>query len=453
MTEIQLPRGRKSMRSARLKLKKRRASFMVEAVNICNFDSRACKRLAQSGVPTFLPDLEYMMQRISVGLTAVLALYIITHRDRPGASIRPMIYVSPKYLDVKVGGQGWDGPTTCVAGAVCIYENPYYSNCFLSAGSSPEGSNTVATTLGGKFYFGTRVPNKSLYTHVEGILFSGVYSYESFLELNDPAYAAKLNNVSLFGQLTPASLSWVWDILFSFINGDAMVALAKKNGQLVRSPPCISLTQLPNWVNTLETSSGTLFDILINHCLALVKHYAGEIPLQLSNSEGTAPVGASVANDVDPSYIDDILTSARAADPAAKLYVAATGMNIYRYLLVRHLYIGSVTETNEHSRLAIQWHGRPGAMVAGTRHPYRRHRLPKPLCVPSKEALMANYQNFTLLGIEVAITVLDIRGGPVADVTGQQKADYETVISACKAVPGCVGVTLADITDKKVEEH
>ncbi|KAF7349580.1 Endo-1,4-beta-xylanase A precursor [Mycena sanguinolenta] len=68
--------------------------------------------------------------------------------------------------------------------------------------------------------------------------------------------------------------------------------------------------------------------------------------------------------------------------------------------------------------------------------------------VPSKEALMANYQNFTALGLEVAVTVLDIRGGLLPDFSGQQQADYETVISACKAVPGCVGVTLADISDK-----
>ena len=30
----------------------------------------------------------------------------------------------------------------------------------------------------------------------------------------------------------------------------------------------------------------------------------------------------------------------------------------------------------------------------------------------------------------------------------QQKKDYETVVSACKAVRGCVGVTVWDFTDK-----
>ena len=32
------------------------------------------------------------------------------------------------------GGQGWTGATTCVAGAVCTYSNPYYSQCLPGSG-------------------------------------------------------------------------------------------------------------------------------------------------------------------------------------------------------------------------------------------------------------------------------------------------------------------------------
>ncbi|KAJ6450404.1 endo-1,4-B-xylanase A [Mycena sanguinolenta] len=357
------------------------------------------------------------MQRISVGFAAVLAL------------LPTAIGQAPVYG--QCGGQTWTGPTTCVAGAACYYENQFFSNCFpvcspfssllpsndsqFEVGTSPEGSNTVATTLGGKLYFGT-----------------GVQNYE----LNDPAYAAKLNNISLFGQITPASLSWVCkDSPFQFINGDALVALAKKNGQLVRAPPCISLTELPNWVNTLETSPGVLFGILVNHCTTLVRTHLHAPMFFFTDpftSQGfTAPIGVSVASAVTPTYIDDILTAARAADPAAKLYIAATGMDTPGEQLS-----GMVGE--------VQWlqeHGIPLDGIA-----FQSHFVTG--SVPSKEALMANYQNFTSLGLEVAVTVLDIRGGPLPDNTGQQKADYETVISACKAVTGCVGVTLADITDK-----
>lgn len=38
---------------------------------------------------------------------------------------------------------------------------------------------------------------------------------------------------------------------------------------------------------------------------------------------------------------------------------------------------------------------------------------------------------------------------PVTDaLLAQQKADYETVIKSCQAVPKCIGVTVWDYTDK-----
>jgi len=68
--------------------------------------------------------------------------------------------------------------------------------------------------------------------------------------------------------------------------------------------------------------------------------------------------------------------------------------------------------------------------------------------VPS--TLQQSIKRFTALGIEVAITELDIRMDLPATSTllEQQKNDYQTVIATCKAVKGCVGVTLWDYTDK-----
>jgi endo-1,4-beta-xylanase len=56
---------------------------------------------------------------------------------------------------------------------------------------------------------------------------------------------------------------------------------------------------------------------------------------------------------------------------------------------------------------------------------------------------------FTALGVEIAITELDIRMQlpETAALLEQQKSDYQTVISACKAVSGCIGVTIWDYTD------
>ena len=65
--------------------------------------------------------------------------------------------------------------------------------------------------------------------------------------------------------------------------------------------------------------------------------------------------------------------------------------------------------------------------------------------------LQQNMEEFTALGVEVAITELDVRFAalpPTAAGLAQQKADYATVVGACNAVSGCVGVTVWDFTDK-----
>ena len=52
---------------------------------------------------------------------------------------------------------------------------------------------------------------------------------------------------------------------------------------------------------------------------------------------------------------------------------------------------------------------------------------------------------------EVAITELDVRFNtlpPSAEGLEQQRRDYETIVGACAVVPGCVGVTVWDFTDK-----
>jgi endo-1,4-beta-xylanase len=61
--------------------------------------------------------------------------------------------------------------------------------------------------------------------------------------------------------------------------------------------------------------------------------------------------------------------------------------------------------------------------------------------VPS--TLKSNIQAFSALGVEVALTELDIRMTLPATTTlyNQQKTDYETVVSACNSVAGCIGAS------------
>ena len=59
-------------------------------------------------------------------------------------------------------------------------------------------------------------------------------------------------------------------------------------------------------------------------------------------------------------------------------------------------------------------------------------------------------EQFTALGLEVAITELDIRMPTPASEANleQQQKDYQSVIDMCMSVEGCIGMTVWDWTDK-----
>ncbi|KAL7277663.1 hypothetical protein ACG7TL_008593 [Trametes sanguinea] len=137
-------------------------------------------------------------------------------------------------------------------------------------------------------------------------------------------------------------------------------------------------------------------------------------------------------NVLNTSYIPLALYAARAADPNAKLYIndfniEGTGAkstalkNLIKWLKSNDVPIDGV---------GIQSH-----LIVGE--------------VPS--TFQQNMEEFVELGVEVAITELDIRFEslpPTAAGIAQQKKDFETVIAACNAVEKCVGVTVWDFTDK-----
>ncbi|KAJ7664416.1 endo-1,4-B-xylanase A [Mycena polygramma] len=291
------------------------------------------------------------------------------------------------------GGQGFTGPTTCAAGSVCFMENPFFSNCFpVKFGSS------------------------------SWILVLGVDNYE----LNDPKYAGTLNNNSLFGQITPKALRWA----------DAMISLAKKNGQLVRGHSCVSYDEIPNWVNAGNFNSGQYHNILVNHCSTLKLNRSDVDAWDVINAPFTddghlRPFVFTQAVSLESSYFEIALIAARAADPKAKLYISENNIDTPGPKVDSLL--GEVQYELDHGA-PIDGVGFVSHFIVGQ--------------VPSKADLISNYERFTALGVEIAIVELDIAASESGANLLQQQADYQTVISDCKAVAGCVGVTLSDITDK-----
>jgi endo-1,4-beta-xylanase len=279
----------------------------------------------------------------------------------------------------------------------------------------------TATTLDqlakakGKLYFGSATDNS---------------------ELSDSAYSALLG--SEFGAITPGN-TMKWDTTepaqgqFAFTKGDAITAFAKSHNQLVRGHTLVWYSQLPGWVSALPKSQ--VQAAMENHITQEVKHYKGgiyawDVVNEAFNDDGSYRPNPFY-NAMGSGYIADALRTAHAADPAAKLYindysVEGTGAKSDAlYNLVKSL----VSQGVPVDGVGMQAH-----LITGQ--------------VPA--TLQQNMQRFADLGVDVALTELDIRLTlpRTAAKDAQQATDYRSVVSACVAVSRCVGVTVWDYTDK-----
>ncbi|KAJ4475354.1 endo-1,4-B-xylanase A [Lentinula edodes] len=343
------------------------------------------------------------------------------------------------------GGIGWAGSTTCVSGtdpAGTASTTPPVITPTITPTTPPSGTGPTSTASIPPAPTGS---NSNALARAAGKLYFGTATDNS--ELSDAAYVAILSDNSYFGQLTPAnSMKWASSVLtcpqdatepeqgvFTFSGGDQIVSQAKAHNQIMRGHNCVWYNQLPSWVSNGGFTSAQLTSIIQNHCSTLVSHYKGEIWDVVNepfNDDGTWRSDVFY-NTLGTSYVDIALQAARAADPGAKIYIndyniemtgakATSMLNLIKDLKSRGIPVDGV---------GLQCH-----FIVGE--------------VPT--SLQSIMQQFTALGVEVAITELDIRMTLPASTAllAQQETDYKNVISACKAVSGCVGVTVWDYTDK-----
>ncbi|MFI5909291.1 endo-1,4-beta-xylanase [Dactylosporangium sp. NPDC051541] len=257
-------------------------------------------------------------------------------------------------------------------------------------------------------------------------------------ELSDTAYTAILGGGE-FGQTTPGN-AMKWDSTepsqnsFSYTKGDAVVSFAQAHNMTVRGHTLLWHNQLPGWVSALPATQ--LQAAMENHIANVATHFKGKVfawdvvnePFNEDGTFRTSPFNNAMGSD----YIAIALRAARAADPTAKLYIndyntdgqgaKADGM----YNLVKSLKAAGVPidGVGFQGHLAIQY-GFPTNM-------------------------QANLQRFADLGVDVAITELDVRMVLPRDSTkdATQATYYSNVVKACVAVTRCVGITIWDYTDK-----
>lgn len=242
-----------------------------------------------------------------------------------------------------------------------------------------------------------------------------------------------------FNSITPGN-EMKWDAVektrgtYNWSGGDAVVNFAQPRYMQVRGHNLVWHSQLPGWLTSGSFSNTDLHSILVKHVTDEVTHFKGKITHwdvvnEPFNEDGTYRADLWY-NQLGVSYIADALTAARAADPAAKLYVndyniEGTGAKSDgMYNLVKSL---------KQQGVPIDGVGFQGHFILGQ--------------VPS--TFKANLQRFADLGVDVAITELDIRmTTPATATTLQQQAnDYTTVVNDCLGVSRCKGITVWGFTD------
>jgi endo-1,4-beta-xylanase len=215
---------------------------------------------------------------------------------------------------------------------------------------------------------------------------------------------------------------------------DQIVSFAQQNNMMVRAHNLVWHSQLPNWLTSGSFTNSQLHDLMTKHVTDEVTHFKGKVAHwdvvnEPFNEDGTYRADLWY-NQLGVSYIADAFTAAHAADPNAKLYINdynIEGQNAKSngmYNLVKSL---------KQQGVPIDGVGFQAHFILGQ--------------VPSD--FKANMQRFADLGVDVAVTELDVRMQTPSDATKlqQQANDYTTVMNDCLGVSRCVGVTVWGFND------
>ncbi|MQY34679.1 hypothetical protein SRB17_26490 [Streptomyces sp. RB17] len=256
-------------------------------------------------------------------------------------------------------------------------------------------------------------------------------------ELTDTPYTTVLG--SEFGMITPGN-SMKWDTTepqqgqFDFSGGDKIVDFAQAHNQRVRGHTLVWHSQLPGWMSSLP--AGQVQAAMESHITKEASHYKGKIYAwdvvnEPFNDDGTFRADPFY-NAMGEKYIADALRTAHAADPDAKLYI-----NDYNIE-------GTGAKADAMYRLAsdLKSQGVPLDGIGFQGHLAIQYGFPT--------NMRQNLQRFADLGLDVAITELDVRMQLPSDATklATQADYYRQVTNACLAVSRCAGITVWDFDDK-----
>ncbi|GAA4520800.1 endo-1,4-beta-xylanase [Brachybacterium paraconglomeratum] len=229
---------------------------------------------------------------------------------------------------------------------------------------------------------------------------------------------------------------------FNFVDSDAIMEFAEANGQVMRGHTLMWHNQNPAWVMEGDFTPEQLRAILKDHIETVVGRYAGrmqqwDVVNEIFDDNAVLRTEGNIwVRELGPEIIADCFRWAHAADPEAMLY-----FNDYN--------VDGINPKSDAYYALIQELLADGVPVHGFStqgHLSLRYGFPSDLA--------ENLQRFADLGLQTAITELDVRMDVVDGVEpteaqlAQQAEYYRRVTEAALAVEGFTSLTLWGVLDR-----
>ncbi|MCY1649676.1 endo-1,4-beta-xylanase [Streptomyces sp. NPDC049952] len=212
---------------------------------------------------------------------------------------------------------------------------------------------------------------------------------------------------------------------FNFSSADRVYNWAVQNGKQVRGHTLAWHSQQPGWMQNLSGSA--LRQAMTDHINGVMAHYKGKIVQWDVVNEAFADGNSGARRDSNlqrsgNDWIEVAFRAARAADPGAKLCYNDYNVENWTWAKTQAMY--SMVRDFKQRGVPIDCVGFQAHFNSGS---------------PYNSNFRTTLQNFAALGVDVAVTELDIQGASAST--------YANVTNDCLAVPRCLGITVWGVRD------